>query len=85
VLLVADAQEGTRAGVSRSRHQLEQVGGTILGGILNRAHESKTPNAYGTYENRNGHEHRSKFEDADRELASLRQEATRSEETSTRV
>jgi capsular exopolysaccharide synthesis family protein len=85
VLLVADAQEGTRAGVSRSRHQLEQVGGNVLGGILNRAHESKTPNAYGTYESRNGHMHRSKFDDADRELASLRREATRSEETSTRV
>jgi capsular exopolysaccharide synthesis family protein len=85
VLFVADAQEGTRGGVSRSRHQLEQVGGTILGGILNRVHESKTPTAYGTYESRNGHMHRGKFNDADRELASLRQEATRSEETSTRV
>ena len=55
VLLVADAQEGTRAGVSRARHQLEQVGGTILGGVLNRVHESRTPNAYGAYESRNGH------------------------------
>ena len=85
VILVADAQEGTRAGASRARHQLEQVGGTILGGILNRVHESKTPNTYGAYENRNGQLHRSKFDDADRELASLRQETTRSEETSTRV
>ncbi len=88
VLLVADAQEGTRGGVARSRHQLEQVGGIILGGILTRVHESRTPNAYGAYENRNGLLHRSKFDDADRELDSLRQEATqatRSEETSTRV
>jgi succinoglycan biosynthesis transport protein ExoP len=85
VLLVADAQEGTRAGVSRARHQLEQVGGTILGGVLNRMHESRTPNAYGAYENRNGLLHRSKFDDADRELSSLREETTRSEETSTRV
>jgi len=88
VLLVADAQEGTRGGVARSRHQLEQVGGTILGGVLTRVHESRTPNAYGAYENRNGLLHRSKFDDADRELDSLRQEATqatRSEETSTRV
>jgi succinoglycan biosynthesis transport protein ExoP len=85
VLLVADAQEGTGAGVSRARHQLEQVGGTILGGVLNRVHESKTPSAYGTYENRNGLLHRSKFDDADRELASLREETTRSEEPSTRV
>jgi capsular exopolysaccharide synthesis family protein len=85
VLLVADAQEGTRAGVSRARHQLEQVGGTILGGVLNRVHESRTPSAYGAYENRNGLLHRSKFDDADRELASLREETTRSEESSTRV
>jgi len=85
VLLVADAQEGTRAGVGRARHQLEQVGGTILGGVLNRVHESRTPNAYGAYENRNGLLHRSKFDDADRELASLREETARSEETSTRV
>ncbi len=85
VLLVADAQEGTRGGVSRASHQLEQVGGTILGGVLNRVHESRTPNTYGTYENRNGVLHRSKFDDADRELASLREENTRPEETSTRV
>jgi capsular exopolysaccharide synthesis family protein len=85
VLLVADAQTGTGAGVSRARHQLEQVGGTILGGVLNRVHESKTPSPYGAYENRNGLLHRSKFEDADRELASLREQTTRSQETSTRV
>jgi succinoglycan biosynthesis transport protein ExoP len=85
VLFVADAQEGTRAGVSGARHQLDQVGGTILGGVLNRVHESRTPSAYGSYENRNGLLHRSKFDDADRELASLREETTRSEEPSTRV
>jgi capsular exopolysaccharide synthesis family protein len=85
VLLVADAQEGTGAGVSRARHQLEQVGGIILGGVLNRVHESRTPSPYGAYENRNGQLHRSRFEDADRELASLREETTRSEESSTRV
>lgn len=85
VLFVADAQEGTQEGVTRARHQLEQVGGTILGGVLNRVHESRTPSAYGAYENRSGLLHRSKFDDADRELASLREETTRSEETSTRV
>ena len=85
VLFVADAQEGTQGGVTRARHQLEQVGGIILGGVLNRVHESRTPSAYGAYENRNGLLHRSKFDDADRELASLREETTRSEETSTRV
>ena len=85
VLFVADAQDGTRGGVTRARHQLEQVGGIILGGVLNRVHESRTPSAYGAYENRTGLLHRSKFDDADRELASLREETTRSEETSTRV
>jgi capsular exopolysaccharide synthesis family protein len=84
VLMVADAQTGTGAGVSRARHQLEQVGGAIMGGVLNRVHESRTPTPYGAYENRNGVLHRSKFEDADRELASLREQTTRSE-TSTRV
>lgn len=86
VVMVADAQDGTGASVARARHQLEQVGGTILGGVLNRVHETSTPSAYGAYENRNGVLHRSKFDDADRELASLRREATtRPEETSTRV
>lgn len=35
VLFVADARLGTRAAVAGARHQLEQVGGTILGGVLN--------------------------------------------------
>jgi succinoglycan biosynthesis transport protein ExoP len=35
VLFVADARLGTRAAVASARHQLEQVGGTVLGGVLN--------------------------------------------------
>jgi polysaccharide biosynthesis transport protein len=82
VLLVADAR-GTRAGVSNARQQLEQVGGSILGGVLNRVPESRTPEAYGAYEQRRGLADRSRSDDdADRELASLREEASRSPETS---
>ncbi|HZB78438.1 MAG TPA: CpsD/CapB family tyrosine-protein kinase, partial [Actinomycetota bacterium] len=85
VLLVTDAQEGTRAGVSRTRLQVEQVGGNILGGVLNRVDKSMTPDTYGEYEQRRGLLHRSAYDDTDRELASLRQEATWPPETSSRV
>ncbi|MDQ4108516.1 MAG: polysaccharide biosynthesis tyrosine autokinase [Actinomycetota bacterium] len=85
VLLVTDAQEGTRAGVSRTRLQVEQVGGNILGGVLNRADKSMTPDTYGEYEQRRGLLHRSPYDDTDRELASLRQETTWPPETSSRV
>jgi capsular exopolysaccharide synthesis family protein len=85
VLLVADAQTGTRAGVSQTRHQLEQVGGNIVGGVLNRVHESRTPEAYGSYEQRRRLLQQSRDDDADRELASLREEAARSPGTSARV
>jgi capsular exopolysaccharide synthesis family protein len=85
VLLVTDAQQGTRAGVSRTRLQLEQVGGNILGGVLNRVDKSMTPDTYGEYEQRRGLLHRSQYDDTDRELASLRQETTWPPETSSRV
>jgi capsular exopolysaccharide synthesis family protein len=85
VLLVTDAQQGTRAGVSRTRLQLEQVGGNILGGVLNRVDKSMTPDRYGEYEQRRGLLHRSQYDDTDRELASLRQETTWPPETSSRV
>ncbi len=85
VLLVTDAQSGTRAGVSRTRLQLEQVGANILGGVLNRVDKSMTPDRYGEYEQRRGLLHRSPYDDTDRELASLRQETTWPPETSSRV
>lgn len=85
VLLVTDAQQGTRAGVSRTRLQLEQVGANILGGVLNRVDKSMTPDRYGEYEQRRGLLHRSPYDDTDRELASLRQETTWPPETSSRV
>ncbi|MGH2679413.1 MAG: polysaccharide biosynthesis tyrosine autokinase [Actinomycetota bacterium] len=85
VLFVADAQDGTRASVSEARHQLEQVGGNIVGGVLNRVQESRTPPSYGSYEQKRRLLNRDGYEDADRELASLREEATRSSGSSARV
>jgi capsular exopolysaccharide synthesis family protein len=82
VILVADAQEGTRARVAEARHQLAQVGGTILGGVLNRIPESMTQPTYGSY---NGRRTVNRYDDADRELAALREEASRSPRTSSRA
>lgn len=82
VILVADAQEGTRARVAEARHQLAQVGGTILGGVLNRIPESMTQPTYGSY---NGRRTVNRYDDADRELAALREEASRSSRTSSRA
>ncbi|HEX6579552.1 MAG TPA: polysaccharide biosynthesis tyrosine autokinase [Actinomycetota bacterium] len=82
VIVVADAQEGTRARVAEARHQLAQVGGNILGGILNRIPESMTQPKYGSY---NGRRTVNRYDDADRELAVLREEASRSSKTSSRA
>ena len=82
VILVADAQEGTRARVAETRHQLAQVGGNILGGVLNRIPESMTQPTYGSY---NGRRTVNRYDDADRELAALREEASRSSRTSSRA
>ena len=82
VILVADAREGTRARVAEARHQLAQVGGTILGGVLNRIPESMTQPTYGSYD---GRRTVNRYDDADRELAALREEASRSPRTSSRA
>jgi capsular exopolysaccharide synthesis family protein len=82
VILVADAQEGARARVEDARHQLAQVGGTILGGVLNRIPESMTQPTYGSY---NGRRTVNRYDGADRELAALREEASRSSRTSSRA
>ncbi|HET9673148.1 MAG TPA: CpsD/CapB family tyrosine-protein kinase, partial [Actinomycetota bacterium] len=42
VVLVADAHHGTREDVALARHHIEQVGGTVLGGVLNRARPEKS-------------------------------------------
>jgi receptor protein-tyrosine kinase len=82
VILVADAQEGTRARVAEARHQLAQVGGNILGGVLNRIPESMTQPTYGSYSDRRTV---NRYDDADRELEALREEASRSSRTSSRA
>jgi len=56
--------------------------GTILGGVLNRIPESMTQPTYGSY---NGRRSVNRYDDADRELAALREEASRSSRTSSRA
>ena len=46
VLFVTDAQSSTQASVAQSRRQIHQVGGRILGGILNRVPTSWSANRY---------------------------------------
>jgi capsular exopolysaccharide synthesis family protein len=46
VLFVTDAQSSTQASVAQSRRQIHQVGGRILGGILNRVPTSWSANGY---------------------------------------
>ena len=46
VLFVTDAQSSTQASVAQSRRQIHQVGGRILGGILNRVPTSWGANGY---------------------------------------
>jgi len=46
VLFVTDAQSSTQASVAQSRRQIHQVGGRILGGILNRVPTTWSSNGY---------------------------------------
>ena len=46
VLFVTDAQSSTQASVAQSRRQIQQVGGRILGGVLNRVPSSWNANGY---------------------------------------
>ncbi len=46
VLFVTDAQSSTQASVAQSRRQIHQVGGRILGGILNRVPTTWSANGY---------------------------------------
>jgi capsular exopolysaccharide synthesis family protein len=52
VLVVADARESERDAVSRLKEELEQVGGRIIGAVLNRSKQASR-NAY-YYEERDG-------------------------------
>ena len=50
VIVVADAKWGTRASLAQARHQLQQVGARVIGGVLNRARGGRTLDAYGIEE-----------------------------------
>ncbi|MFB3737387.1 MAG: polysaccharide biosynthesis tyrosine autokinase [Candidatus Velamenicoccus archaeovorus] len=54
VLFVADARGGEREAVVQSRYQLEQVGGHLLGGVLNGLVGPKRTNSYLPPETRRG-------------------------------
>ena len=47
VIVVADAKWGTRASLAQARHQLQQVGARVIGGVLNRARGGRTLDVYG--------------------------------------
>ena len=46
VLVVADAKESDREAVSRLKEELDQVGGRIVGGVLNRSKQASTSSYY---------------------------------------
>ena len=52
VLFVTDAQSSTQASVAQSRRQIQQVGGRIVGGLLNRVPSSWSESGYGGADNR---------------------------------
>ena len=52
VLFVTDAQSSTQASVAQSRRQIHQVGGRIVGGLLNRVPSSWSENGYGGADHR---------------------------------
>ena len=46
VLVVADAKESDREAVSRLKEELDQVGGRIVGAVLNRSKQASTSSYY---------------------------------------
>jgi capsular exopolysaccharide synthesis family protein len=54
VLLVIDARNATGARVADPRHQIQQVGGRIIGGVLNRVHGWVGRARYRAYDYRRG-------------------------------
>jgi Mrp family chromosome partitioning ATPase len=46
VLVVADARVGDREAVSRMREELEQVGGRIVGAVLDRSRQASRSSYY---------------------------------------
>jgi succinoglycan biosynthesis transport protein ExoP len=54
VIVVADARKGTRASVATAAYQLDQVGGRVIGGVLNGFAPARSEDRYGSYEDRSG-------------------------------
>ncbi len=71
VLLVIDARSATRAGVAEPRHQIEQVGGRIVGGVLNRVEAWTRRAAYTAYDYRRGLLYRLLLPEGEPELAAV--------------
>ena len=69
VLLVIDARNATRSGVAEPRHQIEQVGGRIVGGVLNRVEGWARRAAYTAYDYRRGLLYRLLLPEGEPELA----------------
>jgi capsular exopolysaccharide synthesis family protein len=54
VIVVADAKRGTRASVATAAYQLDQVGGHVVGGVLNGFESKGAAARYGSNDNRTG-------------------------------
>lgn len=54
VIIVADARKGTRASVAAAAYQLDQVGGSVIGGVLNGFESARAADRYGSYDYRSG-------------------------------
>src|SRR4029079_3916099 len=54
VIVVADARKGTRASVAAAADQLDQVGGRVLGGVLNGFEPGRAEDRYSSYDDRRG-------------------------------
>jgi len=54
VIVVADAKRGTRASVATAAYQLDQVGGHVVGGVLNGFEPIGAAARYGSTNNRTG-------------------------------
>ena len=69
VLFVMDARSATRARVAEPRHQIEQVGGRIVGGVVNRVEGWARRAAYTAYDYRRGLLYRLLLPEGEPELA----------------
>jgi Mrp family chromosome partitioning ATPase len=69
VLFVMDARSATRTRIAEPRHQIEQVGGRIVGGVVNRVEGWARRAAYTAYDYRRGLLYRLLVPEGEPELA----------------